>query len=244
MKINILVLGGSGFLGSYLCNRLACNKKYKVTNFDIKKNKNIDNKVKYIKGNILNYNLLKKYISKSNIVFHFAGISDIGTASNNPIEVVKKNILSSTYILNLCVKYKIKKFIFASSIYVYSASGSFYRISKTSVEDLIQEFHQKHKLNFLILRFGSLYGDFAPKTNGINRILYNLKFNKKLIYSGNIKARRSYIHVDDAAILSIKLISNKFRNNIYNITGKKDVSISSLLNNLKIKFNIQKKPNF
>lgn len=96
----------------------------------------------------------------------------------------------------------------------------------------------------MILRFGSLYGDFAPKTNGINRILYNLKFNKKLIYSGNIKARRSYIHVDDAAILSIKLISNKFRNNIYNITGKKDVSISSLLNNLKIKFNIQKKPKF
>ena len=244
MKKKILVIGGSGFLGSYLCNRLALDTKHNVTNFDIKKNTKINKKVKYVKGNILDYKALNKQISKNNIIFHFAGISDIEEASNKPVDVIKKNILSSAYILKLCVKHKIEKFIFASSIYVYSSSGSFYRISKTAVEDLIEEFNQKYNLNFLILRFGSLYGDNAPRTNGINEILYNLKYKKKLVYSGNIKTRRSYIHVEDAASLSVKLIKNKFKNNIYNITGKKNILISMLLNNLKKIFKFNGNPKF
>ena len=240
----ILVLGGSGFLGSYLCNKLILNKKFQVTNYDIKKNKHLNKKVKFVKASIENYSKLDNSISKSDIVYHFAGISDIEVAASKPVDVIKKNVLVSTFILELCTKYNIKKLIYASSIYVHSSSGSFYRISKNSVEDLIQEFHLKYNLNYLILRFGSIYGIGAPKTNGINKILSNLKFNKKLVYSGNKKAIREYINVDDAAKLSIKLLGKKYLNNIYNITGKKRIVISVLLKNLKKLYGLKKKPVF
>ena len=126
----ILVLGGSGFLGSYLCNKLILNKKFQVTNYDIKKNKHLNKKVKFVKASIENYSKLDNSISKSDIVYHFAGISDIEVAASKPVDVIKKNVLASTYILELCTKYNIKKLIYASSIYVHSSSGSFYRISK------------------------------------------------------------------------------------------------------------------
>ena len=244
MTKKILVLGGSGFLGSSLCNKLIKNIKLKVTNYDRKYNKTLNKKIKFIRGDISNYKKLNQQISKNDIIYHFAGISDIEEASKKPLTVVKKNILSSTLILNLCIKHKIEKFIFASSIYVYSANGSFYRISKTAVEDLIQEFHKKFNLPYLILRFGSLYGSGAPKTNGINKILYNLKFNKKLIYSGNKKTRRRYIHVDDAAEISTKFVDKSYKNSIFNITGKKDIKIFSLLNALKKEHNIKSYPIF
>lgn len=244
MTKKILVLGGSGFLGSSLCNKLIKNIKLKVTNYDRKYNKTLNKKIKFIRGDISNYKKLNQQISKNDIIYHFAGISDIEEASKKPLTVVKKNILSSTLILNLCIKHKIEKFIFASSIYVYSANGSFYRISKTAVEDLIQEFHKKFNLPYLILRFGSLYGSGAPKTNGINKILYNLKFNKKLIYSGNKKTRRRYIHVDDAAEISTKFVDKSYKNSIFNITGKKDIKIFSLLNTLKKEHNIKSYPIF
>jgi len=244
MKKKILILGGSGFLGQKLCAQLLENNELSITNFDIKQNKSIDKKIRFIKGDIQNLRKLETQISKHDIIFHFAGISDIEEASSKPIEVVKKNILSSVQILNLCVKHKVEKFIFASSIYVYSANGSFYRISKTTVEDMIQEYHRMFHLNYLILRFGSLYGPGAPKTNGINKILYNLKFKKKLIYSGNVKTKRRYIHVDDAAKISSKLVKKSYSNKIYNITGKKDIKLLTLLNNLKKEFNVKSKPIF
>ena len=137
--MKILVTGGSGFLGSHISDELL-NKGHKVYIFDKKKSKFLKKKQKFIKGNLSNIKLLEKLFKNIDVVYHFAAIADIQQAMNNPNDTVKTNILSTVKLLNLCVKHKIKKFIFGSTIYVNSDEGSFYKSSKRAAENYIEEY--------------------------------------------------------------------------------------------------------
>ena len=86
-KNNALVFGGSGFLGSHLCDVLIKNK-FNVTVFDIKRNK-LQKKIKFIKGNITNRKKIYKLIKNYDYIFNFAGISDIANANISPLSMKK-----------------------------------------------------------------------------------------------------------------------------------------------------------
>ena len=109
--------------------------------------------------------------------------------------------------LDLCKKYKIKRFIFASTIYVYSSKGGFYRCSKQAAENYIEEFFNKFKLNYTILRYGSLYGPGAGTNNGLSKIILNFLNKKEIIYEGGPNTIREYIHVEDAAKSSVDILT-------------------------------------
>ena len=164
----ITILGGSGFLGSALANLFSKNGKIKVIIFDTKKKNKLLRNQKFIKGNILNEKALSKAIKNSDYVFNFAALADLNDARNKPMQSVKINLIGTVKALIISNKYKIKKFIQASSIYANSEQGGFYGASKKAAEDYIERFQQKYGLKYTILRFGSLYGPGADKTNGIH----------------------------------------------------------------------------
>ena len=171
-------------------------------------------------GDILNKKLLEKAISKSDVVYNFAAITDIDQSISLPIETAKINILGELNVLELCKKYSVKRHVFASTIYVYSLSGNFYRCSKQSAESFIEEYNKLHNLNYTILRFGSLYGPRSGKTNGIYKIIKESLKKKKMVYEGNKKAIREYIHVKDAAESSVKILDSKYKNKHLILTGQ------------------------
>ena len=113
---------------------------------------------KFIKGDILNFNQLEKAVRNCSYVYHFAGLSDLNEAVKEPLKSVKLNILATVKLLDLCLKYKINRFIHASSIYANSKDGGFYRSSKKAAEEYIEEYKNIYNLKFTVLRFGSLYG--------------------------------------------------------------------------------------
>ena len=78
----------------------------------------VQRKQKMIIGDIQNVSLLEKVIKGSEIVYNFAAIADIGEALEDPTQTVKTNILGTVNILELCKKYQVKRFVFASSIYL------------------------------------------------------------------------------------------------------------------------------
>ena len=227
-----IVFGGSGFLGRYIIQELI-SRKFKVTVFDSTLEKKKSQKIKYIKGDIENKSKVINAIKGHSIVYNFAGISDIGDAMKNPIKTSKVNLLGTLNILEGCVKHKTRRFIFASSIYVFSQQGGFYKASKQSAELFIEEYSRAFGLPYTILRFGSIYGKGADTRNGISKIIQSLLRKKNITYGGTNKAVRKFIHAKDAAISSINILKKKFENKSVLITGQKNIKIINLIKIIK-----------
>ena len=148
--MKILIIGGSGFLGSHLA-RILYKKKHIVSVYD-SKIRNRYNKIKFIKGNISNKKKLERAISGKDVVYNFAAVSDIEESIKKPIETLRTNFFHNARVLDICKKKKIKKFVFASTIYVHSSQGSFYRVSKQSSELFIEEFGKRFNLPYTIIQ--------------------------------------------------------------------------------------------
>jgi len=226
--MKIFFTGGSGFVASEIVN-LLLKKKHIVTVYDLKKPKIKHKNLKYVKGNILNIDLLKKQISKNEIVYHFAAMSDIDDCLDKPLETVKYNIFSTVALLSLCSTFKIKRFVFASTIYVHSDQGGYYKVSKKSAESYIYEFYKKNKLNFTILRYGTIYGPSDNLKNNINKISSIAVKRGVVKYEGSSKVRRKIIHCKDAAIAAVDILREKYKNKSVLITGKRKVKIANIL---------------
>ena len=132
MAKKVLVVGGSGFLGSHVADELT-EKGYEVTIFDQKKSTWINDNQKFIESDLLDREHVINSLEGFNFVIHFAGIADIGESKEKPLETIETNIIGTANLLEGCRKNKIEKFIFASSVYVFSKYGSFYGKSKQAV---------------------------------------------------------------------------------------------------------------
>ena len=241
--MNIVVLGGSGFIGSHVCDFLT-KKGHKVTIFDKKKSKWLKKNQKMIVGDIFNYNALEKAIKGKQIVYNFAALADLDLAMKEPLISAKTNILGTVQALNLCLKYKIKRFIHASSVYAGSNQGGFYSCSKRAADDYVQEFNKSYKLNFTILRFGSVYGSRSDKTNGLRKIIDKAIWEKKIIYSGKKQAVRKYINVLDAANASVEILKNNYKNKCIILTGQRSMKVTEFLKYLAKSLKIKSKISF
>ncbi len=234
--MNILVLGGTGFLGSHVADYLS-DHKHKVTIFDLKPSPYLRKDQEMIVGDMLDLEAVKKAVKNADVVYSFAGIADINEAKNYVYKTIQTNIMGTTNILEACVAAKVKRFIFASTVYVYSEAGSFYRASKQACELLIETYNKQLRLDFVILRYGSLYGPRADKNNWIFRILKQALSEKKIVREGDGEELREYIHVFDAARLSVKALDDEFKNQYVLITGNQPMKIKDVLIMVKEMFN-------
>ena len=246
MKKNVLVIGGSGFLGSHVSDALSENS-FNVTIYDINKSRWLKSNQKYIQGDILDEKSINSAIKKNKIIFNFAGIADLGDSYYNPIEVTKYNVLSNSIILDACVRNKVDKYIFSSSVYVHGKYGGFYKTSKQCSELFIKNFYKTYKLNYLILQFGTLYGDRSNINNGIFNYLFQAITTGKIEYIGSKNSVRNYINVKDAATVCVDLVKSKTKNKTLIIDGNNERKITDtfklieeiMKKKIKIKF---KKP--
>lgn len=226
--MKVVVFGGSGFLGSHVADTLA-DEDHNVTIFDKEESPYLKPYQKMIVGDILDKNAVNKAVKGSDVVYNFAGIADIETAHLEPLKTIESNIMGTTLILEACRKYKIKRFVFASTIYVYSDTGSFYRSSKQACELFIENYNEVYNVPYTILRYGSLYGPRAKDNNWIHNVLKQAITEHKITRHGDGEEIREYIHVKDAAKLSVDILSKKFENENVIITGQQPMKIKDLM---------------
>lgn len=223
-----VIFGGAGFLGSHVADVLT-EEGWDVVVFDRKKSEYIRGGQQMIEGDIQDAQAVTTVVQGADVVYNFAGIANIEEAAAHPFDAVKMNILGNTIILEACRKAKVRRFLFASSLYVYGKSGSFYRSTKLSCELLIENYNEIYGLPYTILRYGSLYGPRADETNAIRRFIKQALTEGKITRHGDGEELREYIHVLDAARGSVAVLAEDFKNQNVILTGQQQMRIRDLL---------------
>ncbi len=223
-----VVVGGSGFVGSHVADCLSDNG-YQVVIFDNVQSPWLRKDQDMVINDILNGEKLKEVIKNSEVVYNFAALADLNQTVDQPIKTAEINILGNLNVLEACRINKVKRFVYASSVYVYSREGGFYRCSKQSSEHYVEEYEKTYGLDYTILRYGSLYGPRADNTNGLFRIVDSALKTGKIKYKGDIESMREYIHVEDAARASVSILDQSFKNQSIILTGQESMRVFDML---------------
>lgn len=232
MSKKFLVTGASGFIGSHVADFLT-SKGHKVFLFDKKFSKFKKINQKMLLGDINSLNDLYKVTKKIHTIFHFAASADLNEANSKPFNTVENNIMGTVKILQACLKNKIKKIIFASSIYARSEQGGIYSTSKLSSEMIIERICKKFGIKFVVLRFGTVYGERANKFNTVQNYIDDAKKTLRIFRETTGNEIRRYIHVKDVAKIAYISTKRKYENGYYNIFGGKKIVVKKLLNLIK-----------
>jgi UDP-glucose 4-epimerase len=225
---NVLVIGGSGFLGSHVADELTA-AGHRVRIFDRIPSPWLRDGQEMVVGDVLDAASLAEAVSGSEIVYNFAALADINQALDKPIDTVRINVLGNANVLEACRAGGVKRFVYASTVYVYSREGGFYRCSKQAAEHYVEEYRRAFGLDYTILRYGSLYGPRADESNGLYRIVRNALETGVLRYEGSPDALREYIHVEDAAKASVAALGEEFCNQSVVLTGQEPMRVHDLL---------------
>lgn len=247
--MKILVTGGAGFIASQIADAFI-NEGHQVVVLDDLSTgfeKNINSKAKFVKANICDKSLDKLFAEdKFDVVNHHAAQMDVRRSVKDPEFDATTNILGTINLLQNCVKFGVKKFMFASTGgAVYGEQDYFpadekhnqqpkspYGISKLAVEKYLYFYNSEHKLNYTILRYANIYG---PRQNPFGEAGVVAIFSTKLlkgeqpIINGHGKQTRDYVFVGDVVNANV-LALNDEASDVYNIGTGIETDVNQLFN--------------
>lgn len=269
--MKILITGVAGFIGFHLAKKLLA-RGFEVIGIDnlsgdlgsnLKRLQNlgINGKIDFVndfeisyknftfkKMDILNFESLKKLfiIHKFDYIIHLAAKTGISGSVTEPNKYIETNIMGFNNIIELAQKYKIKKFIYASSSSVYGHNDShkfkeknktetplsIYAVTKKANELQAYTYSNLYGLTTIGLRFFSVYGPFGRSDMAPYIFTKNILEEKEIILNNNGNMWRDFTYIDDVVgIIDIILLTEQEdKYNIYNIGSGNSINIKTLCN--------------
>lgn len=224
----VTVFGGAGFLGSHVADVLT-DAGCEVIVYDRQRSPYLRPGQRQIADDLRNQSAVSAAVEGCRYVYNFAGIADIEEAQRHPLETVEANVLGNSVILEACRQHGVERYLFASTIYVFSDAGSFYRASKQACELFIESYQRVYGVSFTVLRYGSIYGARAGRNNWFHRVLTQALTERKITREGDGEGIREYIHVADAARCSVEVLAPEYANEFVTLTGAQPMKIKDVL---------------
>lgn len=250
---NIMILGAAGFIGTNLALELCKDSGNRLFLVD----ENMDffhthplwrcEKITFCEINYLSFNQIAEIVDGIDIVYHLISTNN-PSSSNKAIENdISQNVMITTYILEACVKARVKKIIFMSSggaIYGKNVKCPIkendeknpittYGIQKLTIENLLYLYNYLYGLDYVIIRLSNPYGPYQ-RPNGklgvISTFVYQALKNEELQVYGDGTVVRDYIYIDDAISAILKVANSDNVNNVYNIGSGIGTSIKEIIN--------------
>lgn len=263
--MNILILGGAGFVGNNLIRRCLLDSKNKITVVDslepiLKSDiKNLDKLIKsirFIKGDIRTKSLMKDVVKDQDVIFNCAAQTSHPLSMSNPVFDVKINCIGNLILLEAIRRYNKKaKVIYLSTSTIIGKALSqvvderhrenpidIYSANKGVVEKYYSIYHKSYGLNTLNLRFANLYGPYGkdfPEFGFINYFISLAKNNKKIAIYGRGTQERNVMYVGDAVDLLYDCTSRDdlFTGNEYFAVHKEHYSVLNIAKEIVSVFN-------
>ncbi|MBI3354442.1 MAG: NAD-dependent epimerase/dehydratase family protein [Nitrospirae bacterium] len=249
--MKILVTGGAGFIGSHIVDRLIeeGHEVVVVDNLVAGKKKNINEKAGFYKVDICSSKLEKIFKKeKPDLVNHHAAQIDVRKSVSDPVYDAEVNILGMINLLQCCIKYSVRKVIFASSGgAIYGEQESFpatenhplrpvspYGIGKLTGEKYLYYYKINYGLDYVNLRYANVYGPRQDPFGeaGVVAIFANKLLNgEQPVINGNGNQTRDYVFVEDVVEANMAVMQ-KGTAEAYNVGTGRETSVNELFRHL------------
>ncbi len=227
--MKILVTGGCGFIGSHITDGYI-KKGHQVVvadNLSTGDIKNLNALAKFVKLDVADEKIESVFKKeKFDAVNHHAAQINVRTSVVDPLFDARVNILGTLNLLRSCARFRVKKFIFASSggaIYgeprVFPITEDFpinplspYGVSKSCAETYVRTMAQFYNFEFVILRYSNVYGprQISKSEAGVISIFIDQILNdRQCIVFGNGKQIRDYVYVSDVVGANLRALTSK-----------------------------------
>jgi UDP-glucose 4-epimerase len=248
MKNILIVTGGAGFIGSNLISELLKFKKFRVLSIDnyssgLSKNHIKNKRVKYLKGNTKNIEvLLKSYIGKIHSIFHFGEFARIYQSFKKIDDCFSSNIEGSLNVFNFALKNKIRLIYSATSASLGNKGKDMnlspYAFSKAKNLELLENLRKWFGFRYEVIYFYNVYGEKQICKGDMATVVGifedHFKRGKKLpVVKPGTQVRR-FTHVNDT-IKACIFAWKKNRCKHYSIASKQSFSIIELAKLFKSK---------
>jgi UDP-glucose 4-epimerase len=195
------------------------SRGHAVTVLDRVRSRYVPDAARFVAADLADAAAVAAAIAGHDAVYHLAGFADLNAAKTRPLDTVHANILGTVHVLEGMRAHGVARLLFASTAYVYSREGGFYRCSKQACESYIEEYARAFGTRFTVIRYGSLYGPRADASNGVYRLLRTAMTEGRIAYAGAPDDVREYIHVEDAARLSADVLDAAWEGQHVTLTG-------------------------
>lgn len=245
--MKILITGGAGFIGSNIADRFLelGHDVVIVDNLVTGRRENIPARATFYEMDIGDEKLEEVFEKeKPDIVDHHAAQMDVRKSVADPIYDATVNVLGSLNILQNCIKYKVRKFIFASTGgAIYGEQDYFpadeahplrplspYGITKLALEKYLYFYHQTYGFTYTVLRYANVYG---PRQNphgeaGVVAIFAErILRGEQPVINGDGTQTRDYVFVGDV-VKANELVLTRGDNRIYNIGTGVETDVNEL----------------
>jgi len=237
--MNVVVTGGSGFIGSRLVRRLA-DLRHRVISVDVRSPKAETKGVQFVKADLTQYSDAERAVEGADVVYHLAGVV-LEDVRKDPYRGSELNVDITRNVVEACKRKEIARVLFASSFYVYDGipekhivneetplailNMELFGATKAFGEVLLREYRRRFGLHYVILRYGSAYG-FGECSNVILTFLNDGLSGRPIEVWGPGKRRNQYTYVDDLVEGSVLALDRE--DEVYNLVSPWDTGVGEL----------------
>jgi UDP-glucose 4-epimerase len=246
-NMNALILGGNGFIGSHLVDKLL-QEGHRVRVFD--KYEERFRKplagVDYRLGDFGNRGLLAEALEGVDVVYHLISTTLPKTSNDDPVFDVQSNVIEALFLMEQCVEKKVRKLVFISSGgTVYGRPATLpvsenhpadpecsYGITKLTIEKYLALYQHLHGLDYTVLRPSNPYGE-RQDPNGIQGaitvFLGRVAKGETIEIWGDGEVVRDYIFIDDLVEGIYRASTERVASHIFNVGSGAGQSLNDIV---------------
>ena len=250
--MNILILGGAGFIGTNLSIALAKDPNNQITVADRNsaffrplQRLNLQ-QIRYEETDLSEMADFDRLVYGQEVVYHLVSTTVPSTSNRHISQELTANVVFSSNLFESCVRNHVKKVIFISSggtVYGKEAHCplredtptnpiSSYGVQKITIEKLLYLYRYMYGLDYRIVRLANPYGPYQ-RPNGVlgavTTFVYKAINGQEIVVYGDGTVVRDFIYIDDAIRAILTIADHEDLHRTFNVGSGQGISIRQLL---------------